>query len=289
MGERTTTTVAGGFLLPECPRWHDGALWFCDMLRGRVHRLVGDGEPQTVGRFDHPTAVGFRPNGDVLVADADKQLLHTVVENRVAHSVDLSSTARGRLNDMVVDRDGRAYVDDIGPDPFRTGWKPDGRILLVEPDGDVRVVAEGLLSPNGIDISPDGRTLVVGESMGPGGSPAGAQMLAFDVAADGSLSNRRLAGTIARGSGDGLCFDADGGVWIGTAFGHEVQRFVGGEVVERIRVADRKWALACALGGPELRSLFVCTTAAPPAGDPARFTDGWIEVVDVEVPGVARW
>lgn len=284
MAERMTTTVAGGFLLPEGPRWHNGALWFVDMRRGHVNRLA-DGVVERIATFDHPASLGFRGD-DVLVADSHTQLLHTVRDGRVVESLDLGWLAKSHLNDMIVDSEGRAYVDDTGSD-FRTeGWKSNGRVLLVLPDGTARVVAEDILVPNGIAISPDGRTLVVGESLGPGGAPSGAHLFGFDVAKDGSLSNRRVMGTIARGSGDGLCFDAEGAVWVGTAFGHEVQRFLGGEVVDRIVLADRKWALACALGGSDMRTMFICTAAPPPKGDPGAFPEGWVETVEVEVPGV---
>jgi sugar lactone lactonase YvrE len=283
--ERSTTTVAGGFLLPEGPRWHDGSLWFVDMLRGNVNRMT-DGRVETVASFDHPASLGFRSNGDLLVTDSNTRLLHTLRDEKVVHSLDLGWLSNGRINDMAVDRHGRAYIDDTGGgDPFRDGWQAHGRILLVFPDGSGRVGAEGILSPNGIAISPDGRTLVVGESMGPGGAPTGARLLGYDIADDGSLANQRLVGTIARGSGDGLCFDSEGAVWVGTSFGHEVQRFVDGEVVERIEVAERRWALACALGGPDLTTMFICTTARPLGGDPGKFTDGWIETVEVDVPG----
>jgi sugar lactone lactonase YvrE len=111
--------------------------------------------------------------------------------------------------------------------------------------------------------------------------------LSYEISDDGSLSNQRTVGTIARGSGDGLCIDAEGAIWVGVAFGHEVQRFVEGEVVDRIVLADRKWALACALGGSDMRTMFICSTAPPPKGDVTAFTDGWIETIEVDVPGIA--
>jgi sugar lactone lactonase YvrE len=147
------------------------------------------------------------------------------------------------------------------------------------------VVADHILGPNGIAISPDRRMLAVGESMGPAGRPSGARILGYTIADDGSLSDERLLGTIARGSADGLCFDVEGAIWVGTAFGHEVQRFVDGEVVDRVQLPDRKWALACALGGPDLRTLYLCTTAPPPKGDVTAYTAAWIETTEVTVPG----
>jgi sugar lactone lactonase YvrE len=287
VGDRVMTTVAGGFRLPEGPRWHDGSLWFVDMLRGNVNKLT-DGKVESVASFDRPSSLGFLPNGDMLVVDGTKATLHTLRDGKVIGSRDFSSITQ-HLNDMVIDSQGWAYIDASGPPGTEAGsfgvWKNDGRIMLVKPDAQPQVVAEGILSPNGIAISPDGRTLVVGESMGPGGAPEGARLLGYTIAGDGSLSDERLVGTIARGSGDGLCFDSKGALWVGSSFGHEVQRFIDGEVVDRVRLADRKWALACALGGPELKTLYVCSVAPPPKGDPSLMADGWVETTEVEVPG----
>ena len=288
MSEGSTRTVAGGFLLPECPRWHDGALWLVDMRRGSVHRLAGDAS-ELVASFDRPSAVGFWPDGTMVVVDGTKRIVHTLHEGRVRESLDLSRLTP-HLNDMVIDRNGWAYVDAFGIDENGSvgSWTAEGCIVLVTFDSAPRVVAENLVAPNGIGISPDGRTLVVGEAVNQAGA-RGAQLVGFTVAEDGSLSQRRIMGTIARGLGDGLCFDAEGGIWVGTAWGHEAQRFLDGEVVERISLEDRRWALACALGGPDLRTLFICTTAAAPGGDPSEFTDGRVEAVEVRVPGFAAW
>jgi sugar lactone lactonase YvrE len=265
------------------------------MLRGEVNRLA-DGVVQTMATFDHPTALGFRPNGDLLVVDGNevhhasvnkRAFLHTMRDGAVVDSLDLSGLTH-RLNDMAVDRFGRAYIGDAGVDPFTEGWKPVGRVVLVETDGDHRIVADGILAPNGIAIAGDGRTLVVGESMGPGGRPTGARLLGYRIEGDSSLSGPEVMGTLERGCCDGLCFDSAGAVWVGTAFGHEAQRFLGGELVDRIPLPDRKWALACALGGSELKTLFVCTTPPPPRGDPSIFDNGWIECVEVDVPGLSE-
>ncbi len=296
MADRPLTTLAGGFLLPESPRWHDGALWFVDMLQGRINRLA-DGAVETVARFDHPTSLGFRPDGDLLVATGNevhqtavdkKAWLHTVRDGTVVESLDLSATTH-RLNDMAVDGAGRAYIGDAGLDPFTEGWAPVGRIIVVEPDGTPHIAAEHILAPNGIAISGDGTQLVVGESMGTGGQPAGARLLGFSIAGDGSLHDRTVVATLGRGCWDGLCFDSVGAVWVGTAFGHEARRFLGGELVDRVALPDRKWALACALGGPDLKTLFICTTPPPPKGDPSVFSDGWIEATEVDVPGLVPW
>lgn len=313
MSQRDIRTVASGFMMTESARWHQGALWFVDYLRGNVHRLANDAV-ETFGGFDRPMSLGFRPGGEMLVADVlmDRvspagarrpsfrtSSLHVYRDGRHLHTADLSEF--GAVNDMCVDRYGRAYIDvfrqpPAGGDQAPTDWEPVGQILLFPPEGDPRIVADGIVAANGIGVSPDGRTLVVGETWGPERRFSGSRLFGFDVADDGSLSNRRVITTIASGSCDGLCFDADGAVWLSTAAGGEVQRVLGGAIVDRIGLPDHKWPLACALGGPELRTLYICSVTAPPKGDPEVFPDGWdltgfreafIETVEVDVPGVA--
>lgn len=224
----------------------------------------------------------------MIVADGTTRLVHVLNHGSVIDSLDLSSWTP-HLNDMTIDHRGWAYIDAFGGGGSSVGtWEPSGCIVLITFDSTPRIVAEDLVGPNGIGISPDGGTLVVGEAMGRN-EPLGARLLGFTIDDDGSLSNRRVLGTIARGLADGLCFDSEGAVWVGTAFGHEVQRFLDGEVVDRIQLADRKWALACALGGPDLKTLFICTTSAPPGGDPSRFSEGFIETIDVAVSGLSTW
>jgi sugar lactone lactonase YvrE len=291
VSDRTPTIVASGFLLPECPRWHDDALWFVDMLRGNVN-TYRDGVVELFASFGRPSSLGFRPNGDLLIVDGSVSTLHTYRGAELVKSLDLSEF--GGLNDMAIDGRGHVYIDcnprRANEDVSLLGrWEPTGRVLLVPTEGEPRLHADGIIAPNGIGVSPDGRTLVVGESMGPGGSPSGARMHTFDIADDGSLSGGHVTGALERGTVDGLCFDSEGAVWVGTAFGHDVQRWLDGEMVDRIPVPDRKWPLAVALGGPEMRTLFVCTAAAPPKGDPSKFTEAWLETVEVDVSGPAGW
>lgn len=289
MGERELTTVASGFLLPEGPRWHDGALWFVDMLRKKVHRLEGTAV-DLVATFDRPSSLGFLPNGDMLVVEQNTATLHTVRAGAVVNSLDLSSW--GSVNDMAVDRQGNAYIGGGQRRAVSSGsvdghrWERTGHVVFVPLDGEPRVVAKDLLSPNGVALSGDGKTLVVGESFGRDGTPNNVLLMGYDVAEDGSLSNDRIFGTIDRGCGDGLCFDSEGAVWVGTAFGHDVRRYREGELLDQIPVPDRKWPLAVALGGADLRTLYICNAAAPPKGDPSKFTEAWVETVRVDVPGV---
>jgi sugar lactone lactonase YvrE len=189
---------------------------------------------------------------------------------------DLSAVASFHCNDMVVDARGRAYVGNFGFD-LHGGEQPVATTLaLVDPDGSVRVAAEDLRFPNGTVITPDGRTLIVGESFG-------ACLTAFDIAEDGSLSGRREWARMSGAVPDGICLDAEGAIWAASPVGGGVLRLrEGGEVTHRVEVEHE--AFACMLGGPERRTLFICT-AANSDPDETSVRSGRIERVEVEVPG----
>ncbi|MGC1342819.1 MAG: SMP-30/gluconolactonase/LRE family protein, partial [Candidatus Binataceae bacterium] len=178
---------------------------------------------------------------------------------------------------MVVDSKGRAYVGNFGYD-LHKGEKARGTVLvMVTPDGKPRVVADDLMFPNGTVITRDGKTLVVGESFG-------RRLTAFDIAADGSLANRRVWADLGNNVPDGIALDAEGAIWVATPMSSEVIRVrEGGEVSERIKVATD--AFACMLGGADRKTLFVLTSASSdPAACLANAT-GKVEITKVEVPG----
>ena len=273
--------VVDGLVYPEGIRWARGKVWFSDMFARRVYAHdPRTGETEVVAETDDlPSGLGFLPDGRLLVATMrDRKLLRLEPEG-LTTVADLSSVS-DLLNDMVVDPRGRAYLD------FYIGGR--GGLILVEPDGAWRIVADDMTSPNGLAITDDGGTLVVND--------LGAnRILAFDIALDGGLSGRRTFADLGDCSPDGLCLDADGGAWVGQPFQGRFRRIVeGGEVTHEIAYGD-KWGIAPVLGGPDRRSLFLCTAEITleaiqrlmrdPSDAPTQ-SRGWIEVVDgVEVAG----
>ncbi len=272
-----TETLLDGLRFPEGPRWRDGRLVFSDMHDQKVLAVGVDGQVETVARVpEDPSGLGWLPDGRMLVVSMrDRRLLRQDPEGLV-EVADLSSIATHHCNDMVVDAAGRAYVGNFGFDLY-TGQQPvTAKLARVDPDGSVCVAAEDLSFPNGTVITPDGRTLVIGESFA-------ARLTAFDVAEDGSLSGRREWARMEGAVPDGICLDAEGAIWVASPIGGVVLRLrEGGEVTHRIEVEHE--AFACMLGGPERRTLFLCTAAD---SDPARTgaRTGRIEVVEVDVPG----
>ena len=266
-----------GLRFPEGPRWHDGRLWFSDMHSQQVLATDQDGKLETIVEVpEDPSGLGWLPDGRLLVVSMRDRKLMRLDPEGLVEAADLSEHASFHCNDMVVDALGRAYVGNFGWDLHGGAPPVETNLVLVEPDGRTRVVAENLLFPNGTVITPDGRTLIVGETFGP-------CLTAFDVAEDGSLSGRREWARMERAVPDGICLDAEGGIWVASPVSGAVLRLMkGGEVTDRIEVEHQ--AFACMLGGPERRTLFLCTAAD---SDPKQThtRTGRIERVEVAVPG----
>jgi len=181
----------------------------------------------------------------------DRKLLRQDADGLKVHA-DLSKLASFHCNDMVTDGAGRSYVGNFGYDLLTGAPQKPAEIVLVEPDGRARVAATGLDFPNGTVVTADGRTLVVGESMGH-------RLTAFSVAADGSLSNRRVWAELGEAVPDGIALDAESAIWVASPFTRELLRVrEGGEIAERHKF--EAMPIACALGGPGRRTLFVLTS-----------------------------
>jgi sugar lactone lactonase YvrE len=255
-----------GLAIGESPRWHDDRLWFAHWGTQEIVAVDLEGNSEVVGKG--PPGLGWSidwlPDGRLLVTG--QELMRREPEGSMVRHADLSGVADLGWNEIVVDGRGNIYVDCVG---FRFGQEEfsPGILALVTPDGSARQVADGIAFPNGMVVTPDNSTLIVSESF------AG-RLTAFDIAADGSLSNRRVW---AEGIGpDGICIDAEGAVWTGSGANACLRVREGGDVLQRIEL-DRS-PFACMLGGPDRRTLFI--TAAEwrmpdsPADNIARLTTG---------------
>ena len=257
--------LATGLCFGEGPRWHAGELWFSDMYDHAVKSVDLDGRVTVRVQVDgQSSGLGWLPDGDlVVVSMLDRQLLR-LTGGRLEPHADLSGVATFHCNDMVVDAVGRAYVGNFGFDlhAFVEARDPamirSADLALVQSDGTVQCAATDLAFPNGTVITPDGRTLVVAETMG-------SRLTAFDIAADGTLSNRRVWAELPRRRPDGICLDAEGAIWVANAAAAECVRVAeGGQIIDRIETDQP--CFACMLGGPDGTTLFMLTA---PSSDPA--------------------
>ena len=263
-----------GVALGESPRWHDGRLWFSDWGAQEVIALAPDGASQVMVRVpSFPFCIDWLPDGRLLgVSGREGLLLRREPDGALATYADLTGISRHPWNDIAVDERGNTYVNTIGFD-FPGGQFAPGYVALVTPDGAVRQVAEWLSFPNGMAVTPDNKTLIVAESYGE-------CLTAFDIADDGSLSNRRIWVSTPGDHPDGICLDAEGAVWyadVGSS--HCVRVREGGEVLET--VALDRGCFACMLGGADGKTLYVVAAKFPDAMQGGERTG---QVVAVEAP-----
>ncbi len=280
MTTRALRTLLGGLAFGEAPRWRDGRLYFSDMHAHEVVAMTPDGARETI--IESPTAVsglGWLPDGRMLIVSMDDmKLMRRETDGRLVEHADLSSVATFNPNDMVVDAEGRAYVGNFGFPLYPRGETKPARMARVDPDGSVHEAAGELIFPNGTVITPDGKTLVVGETFA-------SRMTAFDIAADGVLSNRRLWAQLPdRAVPDGCCLDAEGAIWVASPSTNEVIRLhEGGQVSERVDTG--RGAFACMLGGDDRKTLFVMVSDGSDPDTARAKRTASVVAVEVEVPG----
>jgi sugar lactone lactonase YvrE len=189
------------------------------------------------------------PDGRLLVVSSlDAVLLRQEADGALVTHADLSAISRG-WNEIIVDGRGHVYVNGGGFNVMAGEKFAPGMVVLVTPDGAARAVADGLAFLNGMAVTSDNSTLIVAESYGK-------KLTAFDIAADGSLSNRRSWADLGNGVPDGICIDADGAVWYADVPNKRCSRVrEGGEVLQVVNF-DRG-CFACMLGGSDGRTLFM--------------------------------
>ena len=273
-----------GLGIPESPRWHEGRLWFCNWIERQVVAVSLDGEAEVMATRDpasHPMgySIAWLPDGRLLVT-GDRLRRQEPGGSMAIH-------AEQSANEIVVDGRGNIYLngadfDFVGGAPPKPGY-----IKLVTPDGRLRQVAGDIQFPNGMVITPDDRTLIISESF------AG-RLTAFDIEADGGLSNRRV---FAEGLGpDGICLDAEGAVWTSAGIASVVRVAEGGQILQRVALRENRAPFALMLGGLDRRTLFICTAEWRPADGHVANLDrlangprtGEILTLPVSVPGAGR-
>jgi sugar lactone lactonase YvrE len=254
MGDRAFTTLAEGGGFFEGPRWHEGRWWASDFYRHTVFAYDTAGRAEEILTVEaQPSGLGWRPDGSLLVVSMrDHKVMRRGVDGSVTEVADLTEHCGGLMNDMVVDGQGRTWVGDFGFDLKAGGAPQPASLKRVDPDGRVTVAATDLLFPNGSVVTPDGSTLIVGETMG-------ARYTAFTIADDGTLTNRRLWGDTPGLAPDGCSLDAEGHIWAADGLGKRCARVApGGEIVEEIIPPDDLATYACMLGGDDGRTLLLC-------------------------------
>ena len=291
-GTRPPSPLLDGLAMPESARWHEGRFWFAHWGTGEVVAVDLDGRSEVVAQG--PPGLGWSidwlPDGRLLVTGPT--LLRQEPDGRMVQHADLSAVAAHGWNEIVLDHRGNIFLDGMAFDLAGGGAPQPGVIAVVTADGTARQVAGGIAFPNGMAVTPDGRTLIIAESFAQ-------RLTAFDITDDASLVNRRVW---AQGVGpDGICIDADGAVWTGSAqtrlstgraedpAGEVLRVAEGGEVLDRIEVDQP--VFSCALGGEDGRTLAMVTAdwrGFENIGAVLAERTGRVLTTQVATPGVPR-
>jgi len=271
-----------GIAFGEQPRWHEDRLWFSDWGPPEVIAVDLEGNSEVILRApSFPCCVDWLPDGSLLIVSArEGLLLRRKSDGSLVTYADLSRLSDPAAgNELVVDGRGNAYVNGGGFDLMAGEQFAPGIVVLVTPDGSARQVADGLAFPNGMLVTPDNSTLIVAESYAK-------RLTAFDIAADGGLSNRRVWAELQDGVPDGICLDAENAVWYGDVPNRRCVRVrEGGEVLQTVKL-DRG-CFACALGGADRRTLFMMATEwSGPANMFAEPRTGQVLTAQAPAPGV---
>lgn len=287
MTAQSATVILDGFQYLEGARWHRGELWCSDIPKGKVHRIRPEaGEVQVAAEVQaKPSGLGFAPDGTVLVVTQEDSALRRITADGGTEIVAALGDVAMSANDMWVDADGRAYITQIGYDLFNGGEAQGRPMIVVSPAGEVATYGTGLVCPNGVGLSPDGKTLYVAETFN-------FRLTAFDVDDTGALSGQRVLkqfDSLENDAVDGLCVDSAGGIWVTCPFSSEVRRLTpDGTVTDTVRTATPgHFVVSVALGGADLRTLYMCTAET----DLERMSNNFegtarIEAATVEVPGM---
>lgn len=273
--------VTEGLAFGESPRWHDGRLWVCNWGTGEIIAVNAHGGSEVMLTVSAvlPYSIDWLPDGRLLVVSGrEGLLLRQDADGSLVTHADLRCLSKSPWNEIVVDGRGNIYVNGGGPAPAAGQHFGPGTIVLVTPDGAIRQVADTIAFANGMGLTPDNETLIIAESHA-------SRLTAFDIAADGSLSNRRIWAELD-GYPDGICLDADGAVWYADVPNkHCVRVREGGDVLQTV-TADRG-CFACMLGGANRKTLFI--TAAEWRGFEHMTSDartGQVLGIEAPAPGV---
>jgi sugar lactone lactonase YvrE len=289
----TSAVIRGSLSFGEGPRWHDGRLWFSDFYRLGIYSMSADGSDETLEHavVTQPSGMGWLPNGDLLCVSMIDQRVLRFHGDEVSIFADISEHCVFWANEMLVSVAGYSYVgsfgfdldtrlEEMGVEAFLATPPPSTNLIVLDPEGHVIQVVPDMEFPNGTVITSDGTTLIIGETMA-------SRLTAFDVAADGTLSNRRVWAQFEFTATDGMCLDADGQIWFANAIAKQVLRVKeGGEVTATVTTTQN--AFACMLGGDDRRSLYIMTAPTSDRFKIADVTRGRIEMVRVETPGAGE-
>lgn len=264
-------TLASGYRLVEAPRFDetDGSIAFTDVLGGGVYRRGADGTITTV--VPKRRGVGgllLHADGGVVCSGRD------VIHVRDGETRTLLAAPDGitGFNDMTADAAGRVYAGGLRYHPFANEEPIPGGMWRIAAAGEATEIFGAILWPNGTAFAPDGRTLYLSDYRR-------GEIVAHDIAADGTATGRRVLAATPSGEADGMAVDEEGAVWVALGSGGALARYRPDGTLDRILDVPAAFVTTCSFGGEDRRDLLIGTYEDPEQS-------GRLLRARVDVPGI---
>ncbi len=269
--------LATGFGLVEGPTWvKDKGLLFSDVIRGGVYLLDASNNISTI--VEHRRGIGgiaiHEKNGLIVGGRNISYKSFTDDKTTTLLSSDVTEVALG-FNDLTTDSKGRIYVGSVAFKVFSDEEMIPGHLHVIDVDGSVRTISDGVMLTNGLGFSPDGKTLYHSDARD-------AVVRQYEVSSDGSVSDWKPFVKTNDGHPDGLAVAEDGSVWIAMAYGSRVDVFESNGAFRASLPVPLPMVTSVCFGGPDLKDLYVVTGSRGGPSDSC----GTIFRTRVEVPGL---
>jgi len=269
--------LATDFGLVEGPTWiKDRGLLFSDVIKGGVYLLDDSNNISTI--VEHRRGIGgiavHEKNGLVVGGRNISYKSFTGDKTTTLLSNDVTEVALG-FNDLTTDSKGRVYVGSVAFKVFSDEEMIPGHLHVIDVDGSVRTISDGVMLSNGLGFSPDGKTLYHSDARD-------AVVRQYAVSPDGDVSDWKPFVKTNNGHPDGLAVAEDGSVWIAMAYGARVDVFESNGALRASLPVPLPMVTSVCFGGPDLKDLYVVTGSRGGPSDSC----GTIFRTRVEVPGL---
>jgi len=246
--------VAQGYNLVEAPVWDSArGLYFSDVLGGGVYLLDRQEKVSTViAKRRGVGGMALHENGGLIVGGRNIAWVDRETgETKPLLSPDAVPGAIG-FNDFTTDAAGRIYVGSLAFRVFADEPKP-GFLHVIDLDGTMRTISEGVILTNGLGFSPDGKTLYHSDARA-------AHVRMYDVKPDGSVGPMRVFAELGDGHvPDGLKVASDGSVWVADARGGRVAVFEPSGKHRQDVTVPLPMVTSLCFGGDDLKDLYIVT------------------------------
>jgi gluconolactonase len=247
--------LATGFGLIEGPVWQAGrGLYFSDVINGGVYLLDRDDKMSLiVPKRRGIGGMALHDSGGLVVGGRDIALVGLPDgTTRSLLALDAIPGATG-FNDLTTDRAGRIYVGSLAFRVFAGDPPKPGHLHVIDLDGSMRTLSDGVMLTNGLGFSPDGRRLYHCDARA-------SLVRVYDVNADGSVGPwRSFAALGPAGVPDGLKVASDGSVWVADAHGGRVAVFNADGTHRRDIAVPLPMVTSLCFGGEDLKDLYIVT------------------------------